>query len=156
MKKKVLLRMVFGLFSGVLMSYLITIGISLVIGDGIYYPCVPSLAEQFHNEMTAVLIQMLLSALLGAGFAGCSVIWEMEKWSLLKQTGIYFAIVSVLMLTIAYTLHWMEHSVAGFVSYFAIFFGIFAIVWLVQFCAWKNKIAAINGKIRENRASDDK
>ncbi len=73
-----------------MLSYLITIVISLTVGDGNYYPCVPSLTERFGNEVTAVIVQTVLSAILGAGFAGSSLIWEKDEWSLLKQTSIYF------------------------------------------------------------------
>ena len=124
MKKEFVLRVFIGLLGGIVISYLITIGISLAIGDGSYYPCVPSLIERFGNEITAIIIQTVLSAVLGAGFAGSSIIWEMDEWSLLKQTSIYFGIVSVLMMTIAYICEWMEHSVKGILSYFGIFFAI--------------------------------
>ena len=137
MKKELVSRIVGGLLGGIVISYLITIGISLVISDGSYYPCVPSLIERFGNEITAIIIQTVLSAVLGAGFAGSSIIWEMDKWSLLKQTGIYFGIVSVFMMTIAYICEWMEHSVKGVLSYFGIFFAIFIVVWIVQYLIWK-------------------
>ena len=101
--------------------YLITIGISIFLGDGNFYPCVPSLIKQFGNEITAVIVQTILSALLGAGFAGSSLIWEKDDWSLLKQTSVYFAIVTVLMMTVAYVCKWMEHSVKRFFSSRSIF-----------------------------------
>lgn len=88
MKKEFVLRVFIGLLGGIVISYLITIGISLAIGDGSYYPCVPNLIERFGNEVTAIIIQTVLSAVLGAGFAGSSIIWEMDEWSLLKQTSI--------------------------------------------------------------------
>ena len=149
MKRTILFRMISGLFVGIVISYLITIAISLCVGDGSYYPCVPSLTEQFHSEITAIVIQTILSAFLGAGFGGSSVIWEIEGWGILKQTGIYFAIVSVLMMTVAYVLHWMEHSVIGVLKYFSLFFAIFVVVWIVQYCIWRKKIEALNGKIKE-------
>ena len=108
MKKELFFRLFIGLLGGVVLSYLITIGISFTIGDGNYYPCVPSLTERFGNEVTAVIVQTVLSAILGAGFAGCSLIWEKDEWSLLKQTSIYFLIVSGFMMVVAYFCEWME------------------------------------------------
>ncbi len=137
MKKELFFRLFIGLLGGIVLSYLITIAISLVVGDGNYYPCVPSLTERFGNEIKAVIIQTVLSAILGAGFAGCSLIWGKDEWSLLKQTSIYFLIVSVLMMAIAYICEWMEHSVKGILSYFGIFFAIFIVVWIVQYLIWK-------------------
>ena len=150
MKKELVFRLFTGLLGGIVLSYLITIAFSLVVGDGNYYPCVPSLIERFGNEITAVIIQTVLSAVLGAGFAGCSIIWEKDEWSLLKQTSIYFSIVSVLMMTIAYICEWMEHSVKGVLSYFAIFFAIFIVVWIVQYLIWKVRISKIKEGIQKN------
>ena len=150
MKKEFVLRVFIGLLGGIVISYLITIGISLAIGDGSYYSCVPSLIERFGNEVTAIIIQTILSAVLGAGFAGSSIIWEMDEWSLLKQTSIYFGIVSVLMMTVAYICEWMEHSVKGILSYFGIFFAIFIVIWIVQYLIWKIRISKIKESIQKN------
>ena len=147
MKKELISRIAVGLLGGIVICYLITIGISISLGDGNFYPCVPSLIKQFGNEITAVIVQTILSALLGAGFAGSSLIWKKNDWSLLKQTSVYFAIVTVLMMTVAYVCEWMEHSVKGVLCCFAIFFAIFIIVWLIQFVIWKRRISKINSKI---------
>ena len=149
MKKEFVLRVFIGLLGGIVSSDLITIGISLVISDGSYYPCVPSLIERFGNEITAIIIQTVLSAVLGAGFAGSSIIWEMDEWSLLKQTSIYFGIVSVLMMTVAYICEWMEHSVKGILSYFGIFFAIFIVIWIVQYLIWKVRVSKIKEGIQK-------
>ena len=150
MKKGLLFRVFVGVLGGVVLSYFITIVISLTVGDGNYYPCVPSLIERFGSEVTAVIIQTVLSAILGAGFAGSSLIWEKDEWSLLKQTSIYFGIVSVLMMTVAYICEWMEHSVKGVLSYFGIFFAIFVVVWIVQYLIWKVRISKIKEGIQKN------
>ena len=150
MKRKLLFRIFSGLLGGIVISHLITIGISIALGDGNFYPCVPGLIDRYGNEITAVIIQTILSAALGAGFAGASLIWEKDEWSLLKQTGIYFAIITVLMMTVAYICEWMEHSVKGVISYFGIFFAIFAIVWVIQYAIWKRRIAKLKEKISKS------
>ena len=151
MKKELFFRVFVGILGGVVISYFITIGISLVIADGNYYPCVPSLVKRFDNEVTAVIVQTVLSAILGMGFGACSIIWEKDEWSLLKQTSIYFGIVSVLMMTVAYICEWMEHSVKRVLVYFAIFFAIFVVVWIVQYFTWKIRISKIEEGIQKKK-----
>ena len=150
MKKTQMNRIVEGILGGIVISYFITIGISFKIVDGYYYPCVPTLVERFGNEMIAVSIQTLLSAILGAGFAGSSFIWEKDDWNLFKQTSLYFVIVSSLMMIVAYICEWMEHSLKGFLCYFTIFLVIFIVVWIVQYMIWKRRISEINAKIADN------
>lgn len=144
MKKKVFLRAILGFPIGVTIGYVITILISLGWADGNYVPCVPELTDAVGSEINAVALQALLCGLLGAGFAASSVIWEIENWSLTKQSGIYFLIISVIMLPIAYVSYWMEHSIGGFFSYFGIFVLIFAVFWVIQFTLGKRSVRKMN------------
>ena len=150
MKKKILIRAFLGALIGIVISYLITIVISAVIGDGAFYPCVPSFAERYGNEVTAVIIQTIFSAVLGGGFSMASLIWEMDDWSLLKQTGVYFVIITILMMTVAYICEWMEHSLRGVLSYFGIFFAIFVVIWIIRYFSWKIRISKIKEKLIKN------
>ncbi len=151
MKKKIILRGILGFPIGIAIGYLITIFISLVLANGYYSPCVPELITVMGNEINAVILQALLCGLLGAGFAASSVIWEMENWSITKQTGIYFIIISVIMLPIAYFLYWMEHSFIGFLSYFGIFLLIFAFFWIIQFIIGKHNVNKMNKNLQDKR-----
>ena len=155
MKKKVILRGIFGFPLGLAIGYLITIVISLVFAEGYYAPCVPAMAAAMGNEINAVMLQAFLCGLLGMGSAASSVIWEIEHWSIVKQTGIYFLILAGLMMPIAYLTHWMEHSVVGFFSYFGFFTLIFAGIWLTQVMIGKHNVRKMNAGLykakHENR-----
>lgn len=144
MKKQILQRSFIGMLGGITLSYLITIAISLTYGTGEYYPCVPALAEQVGTQTGAVLVQTLLSALLGAVFGGASIIWALDHWSLVKQSLVYFALAAGAMLPVAYLSHWMEHSVTGILIYTCIFAAIFLIVWLIQYAIWRGRIKKLN------------
>lgn len=156
MKKKIMIRSIFGFPFGITISYAITIVLSLIWAKGYYAPCVPGLVETVGNEIYAVIVQAFLSGLLGAGFGACSVIWEMEDWSLVKQTGLYFILVSFLMLPIAYLTYWMEHSIAGFLCYFGIFVSIFIVIWLVQFAVARHQVRRLNANLYRAREEEGK
>lgn len=151
MKKKVFQRGLLGFPLGVFIGYIITILISLFAADGYYSPCVPALVDQFSSEISAVVFQTVLCGLLGVSFGAASVIWEKDNWSILKQTGIYFLVVSITMLPIAYFTHWMEHSISGVFVYIGIFVAIFVFMWAVQYFIWKDKIKSINKKMDERK-----
>lgn len=150
MKKKMLLRGLLGFPLGIAIGYVITIFISLAIGKDGYSPCVPELIETTGSEIGAVVLQAVLSGLLGTVFAVSSAIWEIENWSIVKQTGIYFTVTALGMMPIAYFTNWMEHSVGGFLLYFGIFVGIFIVIWIIQYLFWKARINRMNEKV-ENR-----
>ena len=133
MKRKIVLRSISGFPLGVTIGYFISIFSSLIWADGYYSPCVPEMAVMMGSEINAVLLQALLCGILGMGCAASSVIWEIEDWGIVKQTGIYFLIVSVIMMPISYVTFWMEHSLKGVLSYFGIFTLIFVMIWVVQY-----------------------
>jgi hypothetical protein len=151
MLKKTMCRGALGFPLGICIGYVITIGISLGLATGGYHPCVPALAEQFGSELAAVVFQAVLCGVLGAAFAAASIIWELETWSIARQAGIYFLVVSMAMLPIAYFAQWMEHSFAGFLLYFGIFIAIFVVMWVIQYLVWKTKIQHMNASIKEKQ-----
>lgn len=155
MKKKIILRSILGFPIGIAIGYLITILVSLGWAGGYYAPCVPELISAMGNEINAVTLQALLCGVVGAGFAASSVIWEIENWGIIKQTGIYFTIASIIMLPIAYFLYWMEHSVVGFLSYFGIFVFIFVFIWIVEFVIGKQNVKKMNQNLHNVKDGRD-
>ena len=150
MQRKLILRGLFGFPVGVAIGFVITIMISVCVGDGSFYPVTPELIVTMGNELNAVMLQTVLCGIMGVGFAMASVIWEMDSWSLAKQSGIYFSVVCIVMLPIAYVTNWMKHTVGGVLAYVGIFVVIFLTVWLIQYSAWKRKIKKMNDSIKKS------
>lgn len=150
MKKKLINRGFVGFPVGIAIGFVITVIISIGIGDGSFYPVTPELIVTTGNELNAVILQTVLCGIMGSGFAMASVIWEIDSWSLAKQSGIYFTIACIVMLPIAYAANWMKHSISGILSYVGIFIAIFVFVWLIQYFAWKSKIKKINDCVKKN------
>lgn len=153
MKKKLIMRGLFGVPAGIALGFVITLIISACTGTGAFYPAAPELIDTMGNELNAVALQTVLCAIMGAGFAAASVIWELDAWSLAKQSGIYFLIISVIMLPIAYVTNWMKHTVLGVLSYAGIFAAIFVVVWLSQYLLWKRKIKKMNAAVDKAESS---
>ena len=147
MKKELLKRCLFGAPIGLAMSTVITILISLVVGDGVYYAVVPSLAADMGGELNAMLLQTGLSMIYGAAWAGASVIWDAEHWSLLKMTLVHLLVTSLATFPIAYFARWMPHNATGVLIYIGIFIAIYVGVWLGQYSGMKKRIAAMNAKL---------
>ncbi len=149
MKKKIFLRGILGFPIGVAIGYVITILLSLIFANGYYSPCVPDLIKVTGSEINAVILQTLLTGILGVVFSASSVIWELNDWSIAKQTGVYFLIISFAMMPIAYFSHWMEHSIFGAISYFAVFIIIFVVIWITQFIFYKHNVKKMNENLHK-------
>lgn len=145
--KKVLLRCLVGVPVGIAITTIISIIISLCIGSGDFYSVPQQLIEDCGSELNAVIVQTLCSMLYGAMWAGASIIWEKESWSMLKQTVIHLVICSLGTFPVAFVTYWMPHTASGFFSYFAIFAATYAGVWASQYAAMKKKVDSINQKL---------
>ncbi len=145
--KKVLARTFIGLPVGIAIGNVITVMISLMNGNE-YFVCTPEFVELVGNEAAAAAIQTLLCGIMGMGFAGASLVWESEKLSIVAQSGICLGIYAAVLLPTAYFTSWMEHSAVGILSYFGIFAASFVVVWLAQYFVLKNRIKAINARLK--------
>lgn len=153
MKKKIILRSLVGAPVGLAVSTMFTIAVSAVIsfytGEGSYYPVVPELIADCGNELNAVVLQAVSALVYGAAWGGASVIWEMEEWSILRQTVVHLIICSVATFPTAWFMRWMRHDAAGIAGYFSIFFLIYLCIWLSQYFTVKKKLRRINERMRE-------
>ena len=113
MKKKVLFRSLFGLLSGVALGQLVAIVISALKGDGAFYAVIPELVNDFGGEQSAVIVQTVLLGVAGGIVGAASVIWELDRWSLTKQTGAHFCLFAIPFTIVAYVLYWIPRSVGG-------------------------------------------
>ena len=149
MKKEILKRSLFGAPLGIAIGVIITIIISLTVGDGRFYAVVPELVNDMGSEINAVILQTVLSMVYGAAWAGASVVWDAEGWSLLKMTLVHLAIASVATFPIAFFARWMPHTLTGILLYIGIFLLIYAGIWVSQYSAMKKRVKELNEKIKQ-------
>ncbi len=147
MKKEIIKRSLLGALISLVVSEAITLMISVIIGNGTYYPVVPELVEVFGTELNAVLVQTIVNLLYGAMFGGTSLIWEVEHWSLLRQTVTHFLAVTLTTLPVAYFMRWMSPGIAGVLIYMGTFVGIYAVIWISIYLSILTKLKKINTKV---------
>lgn len=150
MKKKLLKRCLMGAPIGLSINYIIALIISVMMNRGAFYPAAPQLTQLCGNELNAVIVQTIVSLLYGAVWAGSTVIWEMESWSLLQQTVIHCTVISLTSFPIAYGMYWMQHSFWGIAGYVLIFFAIYFFIWCSQYLAMKKRVRELNDKVKND------
>lgn len=150
MKKRIICRGLFGFPVGITISFMISLMFSIRIGDGNFYPVSQELIDTTGNELNAIILQTVFCSIVGIGFGMASVIWEIDSWSLAKQSGVYFAVACGIMFPISYLANWMEHSIQGILCYIGIFVLIFILVWITQYLLWKNKIRRMNRRVEQS------
>lgn len=150
--RKALRRGILGAPIGIFIGYTITILIALFnMEAGKYYPVVPQLTEQVNSEITAVVVQYVLMAVMGFGYAFGASVFEIEQWGIAKQTIINFLIITISTFPIAYTCYWMKHSLIGILSYVGIFVVIYIIIWASKMYFWSRRIRSINDTLKNSK-----
>jgi len=147
--KKALARGVWGALLGIGISYTITILISIGLGTGEYSPVVPELIQNMGTELNAVIFQYFMSAILGFTSVISSAIYEIERWSLAKQTILHFLILSVSMISVAYLCKWVSLNVWSVILYFAIFVFAYFIIWAILCRIWRKRVDEMNAKLKD-------
>lgn len=146
-KKQLLIRGLIGAAVGFFICYFITIITSVIIGNGEFYPVVPQAIELFGTELNAVIAQTIISMIYGAILSGTSVIWAIDRWSLIKQTITHLLIYSTATFSVAYFLYWMPHNVISILIYYSVFITIYFFIWLISYTKIKITIKKINTKL---------
>lgn len=147
--KKALLRGLLGAPIGVTIGYAITILISLIVGNESFSPVVPAFQEAVGTQTQAVAVQFILLCLMGFLFALASCIWEVERWSLTRQTVLHFLTITLATLPIAWACRWADHLPGGILGYFGIFFLIYLLIWVSVSLSVRRKIRSANAKLMQ-------
>ena len=143
-KKEVIKRAIIGFMTGIFVGHTISILESLITHDGNFYAVSAALVELTGTNLGAVIVQYFLTGIMGAVFASSSVIFEMDEWSLLRQTATHFVIVSVLSYIAGFLCRWFPHTVGSTLIWFGVFIFVYIIFWVCFMLYYKNKVKKIN------------
>ena len=142
--KKALIRGLLGIPIGVFISTTIGLFISLIKGELVVIP-------EFDpgiSALTAYAIQYIISMLIGFAFAFSSAIFEIDEWSITKQTIVHLLITSIVFLPCSILARWIEPNIIAIIIYFVTFIVIYALVWGLQYVFWKSRIKKMNEKLK--------
>ena len=107
-------------------------------------------AARFASREAAALAQLGLIGLIGAAFSGAALVFEIERWSYLKQGAAHFLITAAVWVPVAW-LCWTPYSGPGLWFTIAGWTLTYSINWLVQYAIYKRRIRELNRRISAYR-----
>lgn len=156
MLKKALARAATSAVVCMLINQLVGICVSLSRGDGRYSPVTPAFEARFASTMTAVIVQLLLIGLVGATFAACSVIFEIERWSFVKQGLVHLAITSAVAIPVCLYC-WKPENTAWALGLCGSWLFTYTVTWFSQYLLYRHRVRALDAKIKSvNGKEEDK
>lgn len=111
----------------------------------IFYNTLPAIANMTKHQ---IILQYVLSSILGFIYTACTVIFEIDEWSHLKQTIVHFIFTSIVFYFVAIWGGWLPKDIKSIILFSIIFLTIYIVTWLSFKIYWNNKIEDINNRLR--------
>lgn len=137
--KEMIKRGFLGMFLGVFINQLIFV---ILILSG-------TIPEMINANY--IVPQFFISIGIGFYLAAITIIFQVESWSILKQTVYHFIAMGIVYLPVAYLAGWMPPHIIGKISFIALYILIYVIIWLSFKAYWKKKIEVLNTEIEKNK-----
>ena len=141
MKRIVIKRLVIGFILGAIIGNAIAIISSLFYGK---FAIISGSLRNSVGPVGGIIVQSLLSGLIGmAGIGGMSF-YDIDKWSLLSVTAAHFISIMITFTIAYFVLGWGDRSWLLYLIMVLIEALIFFIIWLVIYSGWKKTVKEMN------------
>lgn len=141
-KKKVINRFLLGIPIGVFY------GMTCALMIGLFNPAFQQ-SSFFYGEYSLFVKHYFASIIVGSCFSTCSVIWEVERWSLLRQIITYIIPTFLVLLVAGVWAEWYGTSLLTIGMFAVIYFLIFTIMFFIIGAINKRKASEINKLIKD-------
>lgn len=149
MIKKILFRAGFSFMTGITGSLIICILVIAIADKPDFNMMVPEFAARFSSPYLAFGVQLLLLGVISAAFGGSSVIYDIERWSFLKQGIIHFLVTVSIWLPISIFCWMPAKYISAAVSTLISFLFTYVLTWILRYIQCKEAINKINTRIEE-------
>ncbi|MDQ0219796.1 DUF3021 domain-containing protein [Peribacillus cavernae] len=85
-------------------------------------------------------------------FTTATLLFEIDKWSLLSQTILHFMIVSILYFFLSFLVGWIPFSLNGLSAGIGIFILLYVIIWIIFYLYFRFQVKSLNDGL-DNRGN---
>ena len=149
MKNNIIYRFVFGIFIGIDIGLFMSIFFSYIVGNGSYQPAPTGFISHFPNELSAMLISILIWAAIGALFSTTSLIFTHTEFSITKMTLLHCVINYIVFVPLSIVAGWYGFNLAELASFTIVYIIIYIIIWIVFMFINMKHIREINAKLKK-------
>ncbi len=109
------------------------------------------LAAWTGSDPAAVILQTLISGLLGSVAMGGTVVYEIERWPLTACSVTHYLMTEVSYVVIALLLGWVD-SLQGLLIMLAIQLVVYVIIWLIMYRRYQAQVRELNELLKESKS----
>ncbi len=151
--KTVILRMLCGFAITVTVTEIVMLINTMIVirltGDTQAVPLVPDYAARFSSDYVALIVQALLCGLIGMSFSGCSIFFELEKWSMVKAAIVHFILTAAVWIPVGMFCWGLGRYKQVFISVFISISISYASMWISRIIYYRRETKAINEHLTE-------
>ena len=148
--KKILMR----IYHGFAITMIVNLAVHLLVANLLGSAVTPGFAARFSSDGAATLAQLMLVAVIGVAFSLGAMIFEIERWSFLKQGIVHFLATAAVWMPIAW-ICWAPYSGRGVLFTIMGWTLTYIVNWLVQYSLWKRDVRRLNLQINACRAREE-
>ncbi len=114
-----------------------------------------TLSKSFGNDVLALIVEILLAGCIGFVGMGGSVIYEIEKWSIVRCTATHFILTMGTFSFIATYLKWFEGDMVSFIIWLVAMVVAYVMIWLIQYFVFKKQVREINENLQRLKNNEN-
>ena len=104
----------------------------------------PELLEKTGSAALALLLQTLLSGLMGAVSFGGVILYEIDSLPLPAVSIIHCAMILAVYFPIAFSLYWLEPTLRDTGTMGLIMISAYAVIWLIMYAHYRTEVREMN------------
>ena len=143
-------RILLQLARGFAVTVSVCLAVQLVVAQICGSAVTPAFGMRFSNEGSAALAQLGLTGLIGAAFSASALLFEIERWSFLRQGVVHFLATAAVWVPVAW-LCWMPISREGLTFTICGWTFTYIVNWTIQYFIYRRRIRELNRKISASR-----
>lgn len=148
-KRTVVKRGLLGFMAGVFVSHTMAIILSLIVGNGTFYPVDVTLLEGTTASINAVLIQYIGTGLIGMLMGVNFWIFEKEDWNIATQTVVHFLVTAGSLILYLICTNAGRVGISRSVFYVLVLAVIYFVLWMVRMRSWYVQVKKLRQKMQE-------
>ncbi|WP_285768401.1 DUF3021 domain-containing protein [Peribacillus sp. SI8-4] len=98
-----------------------------------------------HELDSELFVKNAIGCLLcGWFFSTATILFEIEKWSLIFQTILHFLTVTILYFLLSFFVGWIPFTFKGLMTGIAIFLPFYGVVWIIFYLYFRYQVKVLN------------
>lgn len=134
-------------------SYCICVTINILVClilclSGVEAVCTPAFAARVGSAAAASFLQPLLIGLIGFAFGAGSVLFEIERWSFLRQGALHIALTAAVWIVVE-LICFSPITQPVVISFTCSILFTYTVTWIGRYLVWRAQIRRLNEQIHQ-------